>query len=80
MLLTQEISPQCHSISTHSNVLSFNLRDEVIYKQHRGIVVFVDEKYIVIKGQASPPRDYPMLVVFPEDWEHVTILRHHLND
>jgi hypothetical protein len=78
--MTPEITPQCHSILTHSNVLSFNLRDEVIYKNNRGLVVFVDEKYIVIKSQGVPGRDYPLLVVFPEDWEKVAVLRQHKND
>jgi len=42
--------------------------------------VFVDEKYIVIKSQGVPGRDYPLLVVFPEDWEKVAVLRQHKND
>lgn len=59
---------------------TFNLRDEVIYKHHKGIIVFVDDSYIVIKGQSAPGRDYPHLVVFPEDWKRVIELRTHRND
>lgn len=74
------ISPPCPSTSTHSNVLSFNLRDEVIYKHHKGIVSFIDEKYIVIKGRAVKGRDYPLLVVFPESYKDVILIRDHKND
>jgi len=61
-------------------MINFNVRDEVIYKQQRGLVEFVDDTYIVIKGQASQGRDYPHLLVFPEDWKHVIVVREHKSD
>jgi len=61
-------------------MINFNIRDEVIYKHHKGIVSFVDEKYIVIKGQAVKGHDYPLLVVFPEYYQDVILIREHKND
>ena len=61
-------------------MINFNIRDEVIYKHHKGIVSFVDENYIVIKGQAVRGRDYPLLVVFPEYYKDVILIREHKSD
>jgi len=61
-------------------MINFNIRDEVIYKHHKGIVSFVDENYIVIKGQSVRGRDYPLLVVFPEYYQDVILIREHKSD
>jgi hypothetical protein len=61
-------------------MINFNIRDEVIYKHHKGIVSFVDESYIVIKGQSVRGRDYPLLVVFPEYYQDVILIREHKSD
>ena len=61
-------------------MINFNIRDEVVYKHHKGIVSFVDESYIVIKGQSVRGRDYPLLVVFPEYYQDVILIREHKSD
>ncbi len=54
---------------------NFNLRDEVLYMGKRGMVTFVDELYIVVTLPASPGRDYPRCVVFPEYQHQVKHIR-----
>ena len=52
-----------------------NLRDRVIYRGLPGMVSFVGEEYCVLDLRTHPGRDYPRLLVFPENYHLIQQVR-----
>ena len=67
---------EAESKSTHGRLhVKPNLRDRVIYKALQGMVSFVGEEYSVLDLRTHPGRDYPRLLVFPENYHLILQIR-----
>ena len=56
------------------------LRDRVYYRGNYGMIDFVCEAYVVIALTTYPGKDYPRVLVFPENYCEVQQIRDHKND
>ena len=52
-----------------------NLRDRVLYRGLHGMVSFVGEEYCVLDLRTHPGRDYPRLLVYPENYHLIQQVR-----
>lgn len=70
------LSNETKSKSSHGRLhVKPNLRDRVLYRGLHGMVSFVGEEYCVLDLRTHPGRDYPRLLVYPENYHLIQQVR-----
>jgi len=53
----------------------FSEKTPVIYKEMYGVIAFVCDQYVVIETSKHPDRNSPRLLVFRENYKHISIIK-----